>query len=187
VIDPVSARELAELWLATSEPRRWRHVRAVGAKAEHVSRALSWEDNSDCDVLVAAGYVHDIGYAPGLKRTGLHQLDGARFIRMLGDQRLAGLVAHHSEARFEVELRGYEAELSEYPREDTVVYDALVYCDLTTGPDGTSMAFEDRVREVHERYGEGDISCALHMAEPYLKAAVDRIRQAMNASGLSAR
>jgi hypothetical protein len=91
-------------------------------------------------------------------------------------------VAHHSEARFEIGLRGYEEELSEYPREDTRVYDALVYCDLTTGPDGTSMAFEDRVREVYQRYGEGDISRALHMAEPYLKAAVDRIHQAMNAS-----
>jgi len=182
VIDPVSARELAELWLARSEPRRWDHVRGVGAKAEHLSRALFREDSRDRDVLVAAGYVHDIGYAPGLRRTGLHQLDGARFIRKLGDCRLAGLVAHHSEARFEIGLRGYEEELSEYPREDTRVYDALVYYDLTTGPDGTSMAFEDRVREVYQRYGEGDISRALHMAEPYLRAAVDRVHQAMNAS-----
>jgi hypothetical protein len=134
-------------------------------------------------VLIAAGYLHDIGYAPGLKRTGLHQLDGARFIRKLGDQRLAGLVAHHSEARFEVELRGYGEELAEYRREGTRVYDALVYCDLTTGPDGTNMTFEDRIREVYERYGEGDVSRALHMAEPYLKAAVDRIHQAMNVSG----
>jgi hypothetical protein len=154
----------------------------VGAKAERVSGALFGEDCCDRDVLVAAGYVHDIGYAPGLKQTGLHQLDGARFIRDLGDYRLAGLVAHHSEARFEIGLRGYEEELLEYPREDTRVYDALVYCDLTTGPDGTTMAFEDRVREVYQRYGEGDISRALQMAEPYLKAAVDRIYQAMTAS-----
>jgi HD domain len=182
VIDPVSARELAELWLARSEPRRWHHVRGVGAKAEGVSGALFGEDSRDRDVLVAAAYVHDIGYARGLKRTGLHQLDGARFIRDLGDQRLAGLVAHHSEARFEIGLRGYEEELSGYPREDTRVYDALVYCDLTTGPDGMTMAFEDRVREVYQRYGEGDISRALQMAEPYLKAAVDRIHQAMAAS-----
>jgi hypothetical protein len=183
VIDPVSARKLAQLWLATSEPQRWRHVRGVGLTAERLSKALFWENTRDRDVLVAAGYVHDIGYAPGLKRTGLHQLDGAKFIRKLGDYRLAGLVAHHSEARFEIGLRGYEEELSEYPRENTRVYDALVYCDLTTGPDGITMAFEDRVREVYQRYGEGDISRALHMAEPYLKAAVDRIDQAMNAPG----
>jgi hypothetical protein len=59
---------------------------------------------------------------------------------------------------------------------------ALVYCDLTTGPDGGTMTFEDRISEVYERYGEGDISRALRMAEPYLKAAVDRIDQAINAS-----
>jgi hypothetical protein len=148
---------------------------------------MSWASYRDRDVLIAAGYTHDIGYAPGLKRTGLHQLDGARFIRMLGDHRLACLVAHHSEARFEVGLRGYEEELSEYPREDTIVYDALIYCDLTTGPDGQPMAFEDRIGEVYERYGEGDVSRALHMAEPYLKAAVDRISQALNASGFPER
>jgi HD superfamily phosphodiesterase len=187
MIDSDSARELAELWLATSEPRRWHHVRGVGVKAERLSRVLFREDSRDRDVLVAAGYVHDIGYAPGLKRTGLHQIDGARFIRTLGDHRLAGLVAHHSEARFEVRLRGYGEELAEYPREDTRVYDALVYCDLTTGPDGTTMGFEDRLREVYERYGEGDVSRALHVAEPYLKAAVDRIHQAMNASALPER
>jgi hypothetical protein len=62
-----------------------------------------------------------------------------------------------------------------------------VYCDLTTGPDGTTMAFEDRVREVYQRYGEGDISRALQMAEPYLRAAVARIHQAMTASGSSER
>jgi HD superfamily phosphodiesterase len=187
MIDPARARELAELWLAKSEPRRWHHVCGVGVKAESVSNILSLEDDYDRDVLVAAGYVHDIGYAPGLQRTGLHQLDGARFIRVLGDHRLACLVAHHSEARFEVELRGHEEELSEYPREDTRVYDALVYCDLTTGPDGQSMSFEDRIGEVYERYGQGDVSRALRMAEPHLRAAVGRIDHAINASGFSER
>ena len=187
MIDPGRARQLAELWLAKSEPRRWHHVRGVGIKAEWLSGVLFSEDCRDRDVLVAAGHIHDIGYAPGLKRTGLHQLDGARFIQMLGDQRLACLVAHHSEARFEVRMRGYGEELSAYAREDTRVYDALVYCDLTTGPDGETMAFEDRIREVHERYGGGDISRALRMAEPHLKAAVDQIRQAIKASGLAER
>jgi HD domain len=187
MIDPPRARELAELWLAKSEPRRWDHVCGVGVKAESISEILSLEDDYDRDILVAASYVHDIGYAPGLQRTGLHQLDGARFIRALGDHRLACLVAHHSEARFEVGLRGCEEELSEYHREDTRVYDALVYCDLTTGPDGRPMVFEDRICEVYERYGEGDVSRALRMAEPYLKAAVDRISHAINASGFSER
>src|SRR5215472_17701662 len=99
MIDPARARELAELWLAKSEPQRWHHARGVGVKAENLSKMIPLEDDQDHNVLVAAGYVHDIGYSPRLKRTGLHQLDGARFIRMLGDHRLACLVAHHSEAQ----------------------------------------------------------------------------------------
>jgi HD domain len=162
-------------------------VRGVGIKAESLSKALFPGNHSDRDVLIAAGYVHDIGYSPGLKRTGLHQLDGARFIRKLGDQRLACLVAHHSEARFELGIRGFGEELSKYPRENTKVYDALVYCDLTTGPDGKTVTFDDRISEVYERYGKGDVSRALHMAEPYLRAAVERISQAIKASGLSER
>ena len=72
--------------------------------------------------------------------------------------------------------------LAEFEPEESVTNDALVFCDMTTGPDGEETSFEDRVREVHERYGEGDISRALRMAEPCLKAAVDRISQAMKAS-----
>ena len=62
------------------------------------------------------------------------------------------------------------------------MYDALVFCDMAIGLDGQAMSFEDRVREVYQRYGEGEIARALRMAEPCLKAAVDRISQAMKAS-----
>jgi HD superfamily phosphodiesterase len=43
-------------------------------------------------VLVAACYLHDIGYALALARGGFHPLDGARFLRALGRERLACLV-----------------------------------------------------------------------------------------------
>jgi hypothetical protein len=97
--------------------------------------------------------------------------------------RIARLVAHHSCAVYEARVRGFERDLlAEFKPEESVTHDALVFCDMTTGPDGQAMSFEDRVREVHERYGEGDISRALRLAEPCLKAAVDRICQAMKAS-----
>jgi HD superfamily phosphodiesterase len=67
---------------------RWKHVRAVGERARSVAAILDYEDRHD---LVAAAYLHDIGYAPDLQRTGLHQLDGARYIRSLGAERLARL------------------------------------------------------------------------------------------------
>jgi hypothetical protein len=53
---------------------------------------------ADRDVLLAAAYLHDLGYAPSLVRTGLHPLDGSRHLRARGHERLAGLVAYHSGA-----------------------------------------------------------------------------------------
>ena len=46
----------------------------------------------------AAAWLHDIGYAPGLALTGLHQLDRARYLRdaQRADAMLCRLVAHHS-------------------------------------------------------------------------------------------
>ena len=36
---------------------------------------------ADADLIEAAAWLHDIGYALGLATTGLHQLDGARYLR----------------------------------------------------------------------------------------------------------
>jgi HD domain len=152
---------------------RWNHVRAVGERARSVAAIL---DREDRHYLVAAAYLHDIGYAPGLQWTGLHQLDGARYLRSLGAERLARLVAHHSEARFEIQLRGFGEELAAYKREESWVSDALTYCDLTTGPTGLPMTFEDRVAEVEQRYGDGEIVDALQQATPYLVAAIKRTK-----------
>jgi HD domain len=176
---------MLEEWAATEAERllsplgdRWSHVRAVGERAGEVGAILGQEDRR---YLIAAAYLHDIGYAPDLQWTGLHQLDGAHYIRALGAERLACLVAHHSEARFEVQLRGFGDELAAYKREESRISDALTYCDLTTGPTGLPMTFEDRITEVQERYGEGEIVDALRQATPYLLGAIerteDRLRQ----------
>src|SRR4029453_18784466 len=103
----------------------------------------------------AAPYLHYVGYTPSLRRTGLHQLDGARYVRSLGQERLASLIAHHSESRFEVQLRGFRHELDLYEREESWTADALTYCDLTTGPLGQPMTLEDGIAEVTQRYGQG--------------------------------
>jgi HD superfamily phosphodiesterase len=59
-----------------------------------VGAVLSAEDG---DVLVAAAFLHDVGYAPSLNRLGFHPGDGARFLRGHGQDRLAYLVAITSE------------------------------------------------------------------------------------------
>jgi hypothetical protein len=95
---------------------RWLHAQGVVETVRWVGEVLDEEDRS---YLIAAAYVHDIGYAPSLVKTGFHPLDGAQYLRSLGYERLACLVAHHSEARFEARLRGYGHELNAFSRVET--------------------------------------------------------------------
>lgn len=132
------ARELAARYLAESLPRRWSHVQGVAVRARAIGDVVQGEH----DVLVSAAWLHDLGYAAELSDTGFHPLDGARYLRRLGaDDRLCGLVAHHSAALVEAHLRGLVDQLNdEFPREQSPVSDALWCADLTVGPDGDSVA-----------------------------------------------
>ncbi len=118
------ARALAERHVATALPRRWAHIQSVAAQAESAAASVG----DDAELLVRAAWLHDIGYAPDLVDTGFHPLDGARYLRSFGaDDRLASLVAHHSCALVEAEMRGFADQLlSEFEREESPVADALV-------------------------------------------------------------
>ena len=70
------ARSTAERYLRPLG-RRWTHVAAVGALAERIAPAFG----IDGETLIAAAYLHDIGYVPALASTGFHPLDGGRFVR----------------------------------------------------------------------------------------------------------
>jgi HD domain len=166
---------LAKEQLAAVLPRRWRHVQAVGLKATRVG-ALLFEPADDA-VLVAAAWLHDVGYSPTIVDTGFHPLDGARWLRERGfNERVTSLVAHHSCAWLEADERGLSVELDrEFVREETMVADALWYADMTTGPDGEDMTVGDRLAEATSRYGPNDIvSRFLVRAEPAIVAAVER-------------
>ncbi len=161
---------------------RWLHVQRVAERARQISRAF---DADDATYLVAAAYLHDIGYAPALTNTGFHPLDGAYYVRSQGHRRLASLIAHHSEAHFEAHLRGLGNALNEFSREYSAVADALTYCDQSTGPTGKTVSLQERVAEVFTRYGEGDVvSQALHQAAPYLSLAVERTLSRLRLHGL---
>ncbi|HYB17520.1 MAG TPA: HD domain-containing protein [Streptosporangiaceae bacterium] len=168
MVDVEDAAALAETKLAQALPRRWRHVRSVARRARWVAKTLGLPDD-----LVAAAWLHDIGYAPDLAETGFHPLDGARFLRKGGaDDRLACLVAHHSCAVYEARVRGLaDVLLAEFPPEDSATYDALVFSDMTTGPHGQHVTYTERIKEIRERYGpDHEVSRALELSEPDLSA-----------------
>lgn len=114
---------------------RWAHVQGVAAQARRVSPAIPPEDRP---YLVAAAWLHDIGYAPSLTSTGFHPIDGARHLRSLGHERLARLIAWHSSAITEAPALGLSDELAAFPPEASATADALTYCDMTTGPAGSA-------------------------------------------------
>jgi hypothetical protein len=165
---------VAEQQLAGVLPRRWAHVQAVGVKAERVSRVLDPVDGRD---LVVAAWLHDVGYAPALVNTGLHALDGGRWLRRTGwPLRIASLVAHHSCALFEADERGLGEQLvAEFEQEESPTADALWFADMTTGPNGEDLDVLDRLAEVRRRYGPDDpVSRFWIRAKPTLVQAVRR-------------
>jgi hypothetical protein len=154
------------------------HVRAVADKARRLAAVLSAED---ADLLVAAALVHDVGYAPSLNRLGFHAVDGARFLRAQGQERLACLVAHHSGADVEAEERGLVEALAAFPVEDGPVMDALTFADMTTGPAGQPMTLGQRIEEVQRRYRPDDpVHRAIVRARPLLQVAINRTRQRLD-------
>ncbi|HJT56003.1 MAG TPA: HD domain-containing protein [Ktedonobacteraceae bacterium] len=154
---------------------RWLHVQGVVERAKEIGEILNQQDQAS---LIAAAYLHDIGYAPELQKTGFHPLDGALYLRSLGKERLASLVAHHSEARFEARLRGCEAALEAFPREHSAVADALTYCDLTTDPMGQSISLKERAKDIYTRYGELDVvTQAMRQSMPYVSLAIARTKR----------
>ncbi|MGW4520114.1 HD domain-containing protein [Amycolatopsis sp. NPDC004378] len=156
--------------------RRWTHVRAVATRAGELVRVVQPDQ---AEYLVAAAWLHDIGYAPEIGLTKFHPLDGARHLRDLGwPADIVNLVAHHSGARFEAAERGMSEQLDEFPFVDNPVLDALVTADLTTGPSGERFTYNERIAEILKRYPVADpVHRTWVKAAPVLKEAVRRTEE----------
>jgi hypothetical protein len=170
------ARSVAETELAKVLPQRWAHSWGVAERALSLEVALG----ERFPVLVSAAMLHDVGYAPRLAVTGFHPLDGARFLRdeHLADDRLVRLVANHSFALLEAEERGLSAVLkAEFPLlEDRLLVDGLVWCDMTTTPNGRRTTVQARVAEIVDRYGDASVvGRFISRASPEIFAAVERV------------
>ena len=179
-VDVAAAAVLAEQRLGLMGDR-WRHTQAVAARARSAGPAV---EPLDRDLLVAAGWLHDIGYADSVASTGLHPLDGADYLTRFGfSPRLIALVAHHSCARFEAVERGLTERLQSYVRETGPVADALIYADMTTGPTGNAVSVTDRLAEILKRYPpEHPVHRAITLASAELIASVQRTQQRLAAA-----
>ncbi|MGW3042465.1 HD domain-containing protein [Kitasatospora sp. NPDC001159] len=182
---PVWAYDLAESLLSTDLPRRWAHSKGVAGKARTLAGILG----PDAELLESAAVLHDVGYSPRIVDTGFHPLDGARFLRAENvDERVVRLVAHHSCALLEAEERGLRRELeAEFPLEEPHLVDALIYCDMTTTPDGTPTTTPDRIAEIVGRYGpDSVVGRFIRRAEPEIDEAARRVEGRLLQIGTSA-
>ena len=170
-------QQLAQALLREPLPRRWAHVQGVAGRARGLAPVLG----ADAELLEAAAWLHDIGYAPGLALTGLHQLDGARYLRdaQHADAMLCRLVAHHSCAIIEAGERGLADVLSlEFEPAPDALSSVLTYCDMTTSPDGELVPVDRRLTEIHDRYGPGHlVSRSIQRATPMILRAVEQVHQ----------
>ena len=170
-----SAQQLARALLQQPLPRRWTHVQGVAARACSLAPILG----ADADLLEAAAWLHDIGYAPDLATTGLHSLDGARYLRDArhADAMLCRLVARHSCAIIEAGERGLADVLSyEFEPAPYMLASVLTYCDMTTSPDGELVPAEQRLAEIQDRYGPGHlVSRSIQRATPMILGAVKQV------------
>jgi hypothetical protein len=175
MIDTDWAETLARSLLEEPLPHRWAHSRGVAATA----RALAPVLGPHADAVTVAAWLHDIGYAPALHGWGFHPLDGARYLRDVqhADPLVCRLVAHHSCAAIEATERGLAADLfREFRPAPRGLADALIYCDMTTGPQGQPMSVEHRLADIGHRYGPDHVvTRALARSAPELAAAVVRV------------
>lgn len=134
---------------------------SVGTRMEH-SQAVANQAATAADLLeepwgaslVDAAWLHDVGYAPTLAKTGFHPLDGARWLEEQGWRpEVCRLVAWHTRAGTEAELRHLELELAaEFSPPPELAQAILAWADLSSSPTGHACTPEDRIAEVLDRY-----------------------------------
>ena len=162
-----------------SATQRWAHTQAVAERATEIAGVVAIEDRG---TLVAAAYLHDIGYGADLAATGFHPLDGAVWLQAQGRERLARLVAHHSGARFEAAARGYAERLAEFSQERSAVGGRAHVLRSDDGPDRRAVSVAGRLGEIKVRYGPtSPVTRAITAATDTLTAAVARTQARVDA------
>ncbi|GAA4560952.1 hypothetical protein [Planotetraspora kaengkrachanensis] len=78
----------------------------------------------------------------------------------------------------------FDALTAEFDEERPELVEALTYCDMTTGPDGTHLDVAERLAEIHSRYGPKHlVSRSITASTPCILAAVRAVERALASSG----
>jgi putative nucleotidyltransferase with HDIG domain len=182
VADVTPDPEIEALLAPLTESRR-AHSLEVGRKAESATALVAPHLR---EAVVAAAYLHDVGYAH--RDSGFHPLDGARLLQSRGySAAVCHLVAHHTASTVEATHRGIPlAEIERFTVNDEDIRAAdqvLWWADMTTGPTGETVEVEARLAEIAARYGPDHIvTRSIQDATPLLLAACQAVSGSMYGS-----
>lgn len=156
------------------DPKRLRHSAAVADRAQAYAATVA---RSEAHSLIAAAWLHDIGYSVRLRDTGFHPLDGALYLRREGwPEPVCTLVAHHSGSRFVARVLGLDDRLGAFKFVEDPLSDALTVADNTAGPDGAIVTVDERLRDKQTRHGpESPNARANPERDDYIRAAAQRV------------
>ena len=165
-------------------PERIRHTEGVVERAKLLTVAVPADH---APLLVAAAWLHDIGYAQTLRRTGFHPLDGALALRDLGwPAEVCTLVAHHSGARYVAAVRDLQDQLEPFSFQQDLLSDAVTVADQTAGPNGVAMSITERMDDMLARHGSDSPNAQAHPRRgPYLLSAAARVATRMQQAGIA--
>jgi len=145
------AQTLAQSLLA-HDPVRLEHVRGAALIAGMAAGAMGVEQP---ETVVAAAWLHDIGYTPSIAHTGFHPLDGALFLAREGwPDSVVLLVAHHSHAAVIAPYYGVHHHMAVLDHVHGHAEDVITFSDLRAGTDGRGADPRDRIDDMRRRHAD---------------------------------
>ena len=178
-VDVAAARNLA-VELLDGVGTRLAHSLGVGRQADLLTAGYPPNQRGR---IVAAAYLHDVGYSPRCRRTGWHPYDGARWLANQGHEpEICRLVMWHTAAWHEGRLRGLYADaVAEFgpPDQNSLDTAVLAASDMLTGPAGQTLTVDERLADIAHRYQPTSVVArAMTAAGAELRALVDRASDA---------
>jgi hypothetical protein len=129
--------------ILSGDPELHEHASRTARRAAELAQRIPGSRATD---VVAAAWLHDIGYATPLRRTGFHPLDGA--LLLMGEdwpERIVRLVAHHSHAALEAPFYGVGHHLGVIEVVTGIDADILTSADLGGGAGDPTPSVAERL------------------------------------------
>lgn len=171
-------QEQVKAFVATcleDDPARLKHVYRVAEKVRETAIRLNRrhpEMQIDENLAYCAGLLHDIGYNKKIAQTGLHPLDGCRFLEEQGYPLLGELILGHGCAPEQATMRG----LAGVTVSHHIIAKLVTYWDMHVKMDGELVSYEERMRDMVARLGADALLVrAQKMGDNRIRAIIQEI------------